>query len=374
MPHCFSSAQTPAGNEATNSVRPGSLEPESLLRHFIAHPPAGFHVECAAHGVPVFATDYDILTTASPTLQTRVRGLPGSALWSRALRLSARFAGTTVSEYFPLPVATRPADLVATLKARHGQQSQLLVLKDIPWHSPLLDAHSNTLAVELSSAAADAGFVMVNGQALAYVPVDFPSVDGFLQRFSRTHRRDLRRKLRSCSSLDVSVVTTGSSIFSDADFLEEIYALYLNVYQQSTIHFDLLSRDFMQAILKDADSGGILFLYRHGPELIGWNLCYVAGENLVDKYVGFRYPQARVHNLYAVSWFHNLEFAHAASLRYYVAGWTDPEVKAYLGASFTLTRHAVFVRNPVLRAGLKIARPWLEQDTGWAPAPIDKRG
>jgi hypothetical protein len=264
MPHCFSSAQTPAGNEATNSVRPGSLEPESLLRHFIAHPPAGFHVECAAHGVPVFATDYDILTTASPTLQTRVRGLPGSALWSRALRLSARFAGTTVSEYFPLPVATRPADLVATLKARHGQQSQLLVLKDIPWHSPLLDAHATHWRWNFPSRLQAP--VSKNGQAPAYVPVDFPSVDGFCNA-SPVLIAGIRA---SCdpAAVDVSVVTTGSSIFSDADFRGDL-CVVPHVYQQSTIHFDLLSR-ILQAILKDADSGGILFC-TDGPELIGWN-------------------------------------------------------------------------------------------------------
>ena len=70
---------------------------------------------------------------------------------------------------------------------------------------------------------------------------------------------------------------------------------------------------------------------------------------LVDKYVGFAYPQARENNLYALSWMHNLEYARMLGVKRYVAGWTDAEAKRQLGARFTLTWHAVRPRNPVLR-------------------------
>ena len=74
---------------------------------------------------------------------------------------------------------------------------------------------------------------------------------------------------------------------------------------------------------------------------------------LIDKYIGMVYPQARELNLYFVSWFVNLEYALQQKLNSYVAGWTDPEVKASLGASFTLTKHLVYIRNPLLRAILR---------------------
>jgi hypothetical protein len=48
-----------------------------------------------------------------------------------------------------------------------------------------------------------------------------------------------------------------------------------------------------------------------------------------------------------------------------VAGWTDPEVKAQLGASFTFTQHAVYIRNPLLRAlGRRFSRHF-ESDRAW---------
>jgi len=132
--------------------------------------------------------------------------------------------------------------------------------------------------------------------------------------------------------------------------MARLYDLYLNVYRQSEIHFDLLTRDFFRALFLDDGNGAVVFLHHAGDELIGFNLCFRTETMLIDKYIGFAYPQAHLHNLYTVSWFHNLQYALAHGLRYYVAGWTDPEVKRDLGAEFTFTRHLVYVRNPFLRA------------------------
>ena len=57
-----------------------------------------------------------------------------------------------------------------------------------------------------------------------------------------------------------------------------------------------------------------------------------------------------------------IEHALGRGLRFYVAGWTDPEVKAGLGARFTFTRHLVWVRNPILRRILYMFRHWFESD------------
>lgn len=99
----------------------------------------------------------------------------------------------------------------------------------------------------------------------------------------------------------------------------------------------------------------MVFCYRHDGELVGYNICLEHGGMLIDKYIGLRYPQARELDLYFVSWFVNLEHALERGLRFYVAGWTDPEVKAGLGARFTFTRHLVWV-NPILRRILYMFR------------------
>lgn len=46
-----------------------------------------------------------------------------------------------------------------------------------------------------------------------------------------------------------------------------------------------------------------------------------------------------------VSWGYNLDFCIRNNLKAFIAGWTDPEIKAYLGTEFTYTYHAVYKKS-----------------------------
>jgi hypothetical protein len=342
------------------------LEPHALVAHFLAHPPEGFCVLATRSGTPAFVAPFDLLTTADAGLRKRVAALPFYRWWGRLLRPRTCFVGTTVSEYALFPCRAEADALVAEWMSDHARRHPFLIVKDIPQESPLLDQASNAQARAIADACAQAGFVLLEGQALAWVPIDFESGDDYLARLSPGRRKDIRRKLRARAGLEIEQLPTGTDAFGDPALRDAFYALYLEVYAQSEIHFDRLSRSFFDALLQDATSGGIVFVYRHAGRMVGWNLCFVVGEALVDKYVGFAYPAAREHNLYFVSWMHNLEYARQHDLCCYIAGWTDPQIKAYLGARFTFTRHAVRPRSRVLRAALQRLSGHFESDRAWA--------
>lgn len=95
---------------------------------------------------------------------------------------------------------------------------------------------------------------------------------------------------------------------------------------------------------------------------MGYNICLEHGGMLIDKYIGLRYPQARELDLYFVSWFGEPRARAGARPALLRGCWTDPEVKAGLGARFTFTRHLVWVRNPILRRILYMFRHWFESD------------
>ncbi|PPU94579.1 GNAT family N-acetyltransferase [Xanthomonas albilineans] len=337
------------------------LEPPVLLQHFLQHPPVGFQARPLDHGVPAFEADFDLLTTAHPTLRAWVARLPLQRLWQRLLRPRTNFVGSTVTEYAWLPRAADPAQLPRQWRAQLGRRRALLIVKDVAQASPLLDAADNAWAQAFLDACQRSGYLLLRGQALAWVPIDFASTDEYLARLSRARRRNIRRKLRSRADLQVEVLSTGAA-FADPALRAQCYALYQEVYAQSEVHFDLLTAEFFDALLTDSDSGGLMFVYRHDGLVIGWNLCYVHDGRLLDKYIGLHYPASHEHNLYALSWMENLDYACRHGLRAYVAGWTDPEVKAQLGASFTYTWHAVYLRNPLLRALLRLLRPLFEAD------------
>lgn len=341
------------------------LEPARLIQHFQECPPEGFSTVRLTGDTPAFCTRFDLLTTMEPALRRKLEALPLSRWWRRLLHPNTCFVGTTVSEYALLPDTIHPEVLVRGLLADMGKRYPFLIIKDIPTDAVLVGDVACAYSRRLAEVCSAAGFVLVDGQALAYVTMDFESTDEYLMRLSRARRKDLRRKLKSRSELKIETLPTGDVRFQDEALLAEFYALYLNVYRQSEIHFDLLTAGFFRALLQDHDSHGVVFVYRAGGDLIGYNICFVENGMLIDKYVGFAYPQARDYNLYTVSWFHNLDYARAQGCRLYVAGWTDPEIKRNLGARFTLTRHAVYVRNPVLRWLLVRFRRFFESDTQW---------
>lgn len=308
---------------------------------------------------------FDLLTTMEPPVRKKLGALPFARWWRPLLRPNTCFVGTTVSEYALLPSSTPPEIFVRELLAGMARQYPFLIIKDIPIDAALVGDAACAYSRLMAEACRQAGFILVEGQALAYVPIDFTSTEEFLARLSRARRKDLRRKLKSTSQIQIEIIPTGDARFQDETLLATFYALYLNVYRQSEIHFDLLTTDFFKALLQDVGNHGVVFVYRAKDELIGYNICFIENDMLIDKYIGFVYPQARDYNLYAISWFHNLDYALAQGLRYYIAGWTDPEIKRYLGARFSLTQHAVYVRHPLLRKILAPFKRFFEADHQW---------
>jgi hypothetical protein len=342
------------------------IEPAGLIRTFQEHPPEGFRAFDLCVGIPAFSASFDLLTTVDRSVRRVIDRLPFAKRWRRLLHAQTCFVGTTVSEYAPFPANAEPADASRCIVERAGAAYPFVIVKDLPADSVLVGGDAFAWSQRFAQACRALGFVMLEGQALAYVPIDFASVQEFLAKRSYTRRKNLRRKLRSASGLRIEEVSAGSAEFTDA-MTAQLYGLYLNVYRQSEIHFDLLGESFFRALFLDGSSGGIIFLYYAGDSLVGFNLCFRTATMLIDKYVGFVYPQAHRHNLYAVSWFHNLGYALAHGLRHYVAGWTDRDVKRELGAEFTFTQHLVYVRNPFLRAILKRSKRLFESDSAREP-------
>lgn len=348
---------------ATENFR-NQIEPSGLLQQFTNHPPEGFAL-LKDWPAPAFTAPFDLLTTADDALKARLLSLPGGQWLSSKLTLTTDFIGTTVSEYAPLPQAVDAATLARQLRAMAGR-TLLTIVKDLPQASPLLNEADNCFAQELANALSEQGFIALEGQALAYVPISFASADEYLAGLSKNRRSSLKRKLKSRAQLTIERIPTGAA-FADEAKVDAYYALFDAVYAQSEIHFDKLTRGFFADLLCDADNRGIVFEYRdlQSNALLGWNLCFEHGGKLIDKYIGLSYPAAREANLYFVSWMVNLEYALERGLSHYVAGWTDPEVKAQLGASFTMTQHAVFIRNPVLRALGRRFSGLFESDGQW---------
>lgn len=324
------------------------LEPDAVIAAWLAHPPKDFVAGTVA-GAPSFRAKFDILTTLEPLLLRRLQRWPGYRRWSRWLRWNTQFVGCTSSEYALLPKDGAARAFAETIVRDADPDARLLIVKDLARDSPLLGDGENAACESLIAELGARGFVLLEGMPLAWVPLDHASEDDYLSRLSASRRKDIRRKLRSRRDVEIEEVACGDPRFADAATIDAFHQLFVNVHAQSEVHFDEPTRDYLAALLREPEGDGVVFVYRRDGRMIGWNLCYPWRGMLVDKYVGFAYPQAREHNLYALSWMHNLEFARLLGLKRYIAGWTDAEAKRQLGARFTMTWHAVRPRSAMLR-------------------------
>ena len=324
------------------------LEPEVVIRAWLAHPPKDFVADTVA-GVPRFQAKFDILTTLEPQLLRKLQRWPGFNRWSRWMRWNTQFIGCTSSEYALLPKNDGVGEFTGTIVRDADPRARLLIVKDLARHSPLLSDGENTACDALITELEARGFVLLEGMPLAWVAIDHSDEDAYLARLSSSRRKDIRRKLRSREDVEIEEIACGDPCFADDATIDAFHRLFANVHAQSEVHFDELTRDYLAALLRQPEGDGVVFVYRCDGQMIGWNLCYLWGDALVDKYVGFAYPQARENNLYALSWMHNLEFARLLGLKRYIAGWTDSEAKRQLGARFTMTWHAVRPRSHMLR-------------------------
>lgn len=337
------------------------IEDDQYLQLFLQYPPVDFKANIEKD-IIFFLTNFNLFTTMEPKTFSKIQKLPLFHYWSKLFILQTCFIGTTITEYTPLPKRLKPADLLNYVAEKPGKEQTLTIIKDLPVNSPLLSNEDNIAARKLTDAAIKNGFLELSGQALAYVPIDFESMDEYLGRLSASRRKDLRRKMKSTDQLHIETYKLGDKYFSDDKIIDEFYSMYIEVFNQSEIHFDLLSKEFFAALLRSESIEGIVVLYKCEAVPACYNICLLSNGMLIDKYIGFRYPLARQFNLYFVSWLYNLELAQKYDCKYYIAGWTDPEVKASLGASFTFTSHLVWIKNPLFRKILQPLKSFFEAD------------
>jgi predicted N-acyltransferase len=267
-----------------------------------------------------------------------------------------------VSEYSVFPKGVEVNKVCeAVLKKFSEIKSFVLVVKDIAKESPILDIEENQFNSGLISRLKEKNFEIIYGEALAYININFKSIDEFINRFSKSRKKTFKRKLRSRSQLIIDQIPTGDEFFNEEN-IQYFYNLYLNVYNNSDIHFDKLTLNFFRSILQSSESGGIVFVYKHDAKIICYTINFRGEDYFNYKYIGSVYPDSRNFNLYYVTWFDHLDYCIKNNIKLYIAGWTDPEIKSFLGSEFTFTFHAIYIANPIIRFIFKKTKFLFESD------------
>ncbi len=268
-------------------------------------------VVCGEAGIvavaPRFRMSFDLRTPfQSGPLAAGLAGL--SRLAPNLLRLPLIGLGSPFAEQAHLGLAPdltpeRKRDVAGRLLDGLESEAQrhdvgLLVIKDI---------RKSDLHAFLPHLRAR-GYVRLASLPTAVLHLPFSSEEAYLASLSAETRKDIRRKLRRATDVEIEVRTDIS------DVAHEIYALYEETRAGSTTDygdFERLPPSYFTSVMAAIAPRALCVLYRVSGVLAAFNLLLLEDDRVIDKFLGMRYPLAREANLYFVSWMHNVRYCIA---------------------------------------------------------------
>lgn len=306
---------------------------------------------------PLFRLSYRLDTPLQGRLRrlgdALFRHLPG-LLTLKALCIGSPYAERCHLGFSPrLDEAGRSAALDAILEALSRQGTaegvQLLVWKDL---APAEEFEAANLLKQ-------AGFARIASLPVAVLDLPFPDEGGYLATLSAATRKDIRRKLGKAGEVRIEFRSGISGLEAEID------ALYESTRRQSGLDYgdlEVLPQGYFASVSQALGERAVFALYWVGAELCAFNLLLVEADRVIDKFLGMRYPLAREHNLYAVSWMANIRFCIARGVGLFQSGQTAYASKLRFGSRLVPSALHVRHRATALQWVLRRLSPWIGFD------------
>ena len=232
---------------------------------------------------------------------------------------------------------------------RYARQARigLVLLKDFPAEYR-----------ELLKAFTSQNYQRIPGLPGVKLELDFCCFEEFMaKRLSKVYRKNLRRKFKVLESLPPVTLEVHSGCTPEQ--VDEIFPLYLEVYQRAKLSFEVLNREYLIRLGQSMPDRIRLFLWRQEGRLIAFNIGIVHDGVIDDLYVGFDYEAASKLNLYFLTWRDVVEWSVQNEIRTYRSGPHNYDPKLHLRLS--LVPRDLYARHlsPILNPALQLAMKWL---------------
>jgi hypothetical protein len=345
-----------------------TIQKEFDFRYFIVRDCNG--EICAIQ--PFFILDLDLLA-GTKTRMGRLTDLI-RCLWPRFMRARTLMMGCAAGEghldgkdEFAQRASARLLASAITRQAR-ALDARLIVLKEFPAkYRPALECFVNK------------SFTRIPSLPNVLLKIDYTSFEEYMTRaLSGGARRKLRLKLRAAEQappIEMSVVD------DIAPVIDDVYPLYLQVYNRSKLHFEKLTKEYFCGLGHRIGDKNRFFVWRQSGKIVAFGSCILQGDTVHAEYLGLDYSVALDLHLYhytfrdLISWgiANGYKWFHSSSLNY------DPKLhlRYQLDPIDLYVRHTSTIGNAVFSWIL----PWLEPtrydqtlkrfanyDELWAPA------
>jgi hypothetical protein len=268
-------------------------------------------------------------------------------IWPRFLRLRTLMVGCAVgeghldgeSEGTHASIARALAtQIIAHARTLH---TPLVVLKEFP------ASYRAALQCFLEN-----GFARGPSMPMVSRSIDFKDFDDYAKRtLSKDMRYKLRRKFREAAAAGPLEMNQVSDI---TPFIDQIYPLYLAVYERSALRFEKLTKEFFCGLGQRMPDKVRFFLWRDGERIVAFNVAMLQGDAFYSECIGLDYTVALDRHLYfvvvrdAMSWamVNGYKTYHSSALNY------DPKYRL----RFMLDPLDLYVRHTSPLVNLFLAR------------------
>jgi hypothetical protein len=246
----------------------------------------------------------------------------------------------------------------------HDVQARLL-LAAIPSHAERLGARLVVLKEfparyrGVLARFVAAGYARVPSYPMTQLDIGYASFEAYMaSALSRKTRRDLRLKFRAAAGAAPIALTVTRDI---APLIDEVYPLYLQVFERSKWRFEKLTREFLCELGRRMPDKVRYFVWRQEGRVIAFSLCMVEGEDVYAEYLGLDYAVALDLHLYHYAFRDVVSWAMANGYKNFRSGGLNYEPKLHLRARLDpldlYVRHTSPVVNLVLARLLPVLEP-----------------
>jgi predicted N-acyltransferase len=184
----------------------------------------------------------------------------------------------------------------------------------------------------------DAGFIRIPSLPMASLDIRYGNFEDFMMRGLRGRTRsDLRRKFRRSATPTMIVMRDASSIVDD------IYPLYLQVYERSDRHFERLSKEYFCELGRRMPDKVRFFVWRENGRIVAFSLTMLHEDYICNEYLGLDYSLALDRHLYFTAFRDVISWAMARGFARCIT--TGLGYKPKLALGFELEPLDLYVRH-----------------------------
>ncbi len=300
---------------------------------------------------PFFILDQDLIVGASPNIAAWINSI--RRVWPRFLKMRTLMVGCAAGEghldgdelslsatarLLASDIVTRARDLRATL----------IVLKEFPakYREPL-------------KCFLDGGFSRVPSLPMTRLSIDYPSFDEYMNgALNSATRRKLRKKFKAAAQgppIELDVIDDVTSI------VDEVYPLYLQVYDRSKLHFEKLTKEFLSGLGRLMPDKVRFFIWRQHARVVAFSLCMLEDDAVYAEYIGLDYTIALQLHLYHYAVRDMISWAMANGYKWFRSSGLNYDPKLHLRHLLDpidlYVRHASPVANAILKRILPLIEP-----------------